>query len=52
MEGPESQEHSVAIVSLMFSLAENIKDTLVLVQISTMVKFPLITHVEIFLPCL
>jgi len=52
MEGPESQEHSIAMLSLVFSLAENIKDPLVLVLISTLVEFPLITYVEVFLPCL
>lgn len=52
MKGPEFQEHSIAILSLVFSLAENRKDPLVLVLISTVVKFPLITHTEVFPPCL
>ena len=53
MKGPESQEQTVAVPKqLIFSLAENIKDSLVVVPVSTIVKFLLITCIEVFRPCL
>lgn len=36
--------------SPVFSLAENIKDAMVVVWILTIVTFLLITHIEVFLP--
>lgn len=34
----------------IFSVAENIKDSVLVILFSTIVKFPLITHIEVFLP--
>ena len=46
IEGPESK--NIPILSLVLSLAENRKDCLVVVVVSTMIKIPLITHIEVF----
>lgn len=51
MEGPAFQEHIMVTPNRpIFSLAETRKDCLVVVLISTVVKFPLITHIELSLP--